>query len=127
MLMNTKFTQDAAPLTDLKANPGRIVKQVTEVHRPALRDLKEIRAWYAEQGVPEMGDRLVAEVFQKAEHLVDHPDTHYIKREFNCVAHTARYLGEGARDSGSSPRAQRGRSGGFGVRRLWGKRDSPVR
>jgi hypothetical protein len=31
-------------------------------------------AWYAEQGVLEVGDRLVAEVFQQVEHPVDHPD-----------------------------------------------------
>lgn len=34
--MSTKFTQDVVPLTDLKINPGRIVKHVTEVHRPVL-------------------------------------------------------------------------------------------
>lgn len=49
----------------------------------ALRDLEEIRAWYAEQGVPEVGDRLVAEVFQKAEHLVDHPDLGRVVPEFD--------------------------------------------
>ena len=40
----------------------------------ALRDLEKIRAWYVEQGVPEIGDRLVAEIFLRVEHLVDHPD-----------------------------------------------------
>ena len=34
--MNTKFTQDVIPLTDLKANPGKILKHVAEVHRPVL-------------------------------------------------------------------------------------------
>jgi prevent-host-death family protein len=34
--MNTKFTEDVVPLSDLKMNPGRIVKQVTEVRRPVL-------------------------------------------------------------------------------------------
>ncbi len=34
--MNTKFSQDVIPLADLKANPGRVVKHVTEVHRPVL-------------------------------------------------------------------------------------------
>jgi len=33
-----------------------------------------MRAWYAEQGVLEVGDRLVAEVFQQVEHLVDYSD-----------------------------------------------------
>jgi prevent-host-death family protein len=34
--MRTKFTEDVVPLTDLKTNPGRIVKHVAEVHRPVL-------------------------------------------------------------------------------------------
>ena len=49
----------------------------------ALRDLEEIRAWYAEQGVPEVGDQLVAEVFQQVDHLVDHPDMGRMVPEFN--------------------------------------------
>lgn len=31
-----KFSEDIVPLTDLKANPGRIVRQVDETHRPVL-------------------------------------------------------------------------------------------
>ncbi len=34
--MSTKFSKDIVPLTDLKANPGRIVKQVTDARRPVL-------------------------------------------------------------------------------------------
>jgi len=34
--MTIKFSEDLIPLTDLKVNPGRVVKHVTEVHRPAL-------------------------------------------------------------------------------------------
>lgn len=34
--MSTKFTQDVVPLTDLKANPGRVLKHAAEVHRPVL-------------------------------------------------------------------------------------------
>ncbi len=34
--MNVKFTEDIVPLSDLKANPGRIVRQVKEEHRPVL-------------------------------------------------------------------------------------------
>ncbi len=34
--MAIKFSEDLIPLTDLKVNPGRVVKHVTEVHRPAL-------------------------------------------------------------------------------------------
>lgn len=34
--MATKFSEDVIPLSGLKVNPGRVVKQVTEVHRPVL-------------------------------------------------------------------------------------------
>ena len=34
--MSTKFSEDVVPLTDLKVNPGRVVKHVAEVHRPVL-------------------------------------------------------------------------------------------
>ena len=34
--MNVKFSEDIVPISDLKVNPGRIVKQVQEVHRPVV-------------------------------------------------------------------------------------------
>jgi len=34
--MATHFSTDVMPITDLKINPGRIVKQVGAVHRPVL-------------------------------------------------------------------------------------------
>jgi len=34
--MATKFSEDVIPLTDLKTNPGRVVRQVAETARPAL-------------------------------------------------------------------------------------------
>ncbi len=34
--MSTKFSEDVIPLTDMKVNPGRVVKQVAKVHRPVL-------------------------------------------------------------------------------------------
>ena len=34
--MATKFSEDVVPLTDMKINPGRIVKHATEAHRPVL-------------------------------------------------------------------------------------------
>lgn len=34
--MHTKFSEDIVPLSDLKINPGKIVKQVQEVHRPVV-------------------------------------------------------------------------------------------
>ena len=34
--MATKFSEDVVPLSDLKVNPGRVVKHATDVHRPVL-------------------------------------------------------------------------------------------
>lgn len=34
--MITKFSEDVIPLSDLKVNPGRVVNQVKETHRPVL-------------------------------------------------------------------------------------------
>ena len=34
--MTTKFSEDVIPLTEMKINPGKIIRQVTEVHRPVL-------------------------------------------------------------------------------------------
>lgn len=34
--MTIKFSEDLVPLTDLKVNPGRVVKHTTEAHRPVL-------------------------------------------------------------------------------------------
>ncbi|RLC00598.1 MAG: prevent-host-death family protein [Deltaproteobacteria bacterium] len=34
--MKTKFSEDIIPISDLKVNPGSIIKQVQEVHRPVL-------------------------------------------------------------------------------------------
>lgn len=48
----------------------------------ALRDLEEINAWYAGQGVSDIGERLVAEVFQRVETLVDYPDMGRVVPEF---------------------------------------------
>lgn len=48
----------------------------------ALRDLEEIKAWYAEQGVADIGERLIAEVFQRVETLADHPDIGRVVPEF---------------------------------------------
>ena len=49
----------------------------------ALSDLTGIQEWYSEQGVPEVGDRLVAEIFQRVEALADHPEIGRIVPEFD--------------------------------------------
>ncbi|MCP5410226.1 MAG: type II toxin-antitoxin system Phd/YefM family antitoxin [Chromatiaceae bacterium] len=34
--MAIKFSEDVVPLTDLKINPGRVVKHAAQTHRPVL-------------------------------------------------------------------------------------------
>ena len=34
--MSVKFSEDIVPLTDMKVNPGKIVKRTNESHRPVL-------------------------------------------------------------------------------------------
>ncbi len=48
----------------------------------ALRDMAEVREWYAEQGVPEVGPRLVVEVVQHVKTLEEHPDLGRVVPEF---------------------------------------------
>ena len=48
----------------------------------ALSDLAGIQAWYGAEGVPEVGDRFVAEILQRVEVLADHPDLGRIVPEF---------------------------------------------
>jgi len=48
----------------------------------ALGDLEGIRGWYAEEGVPEVGDRLLSEIFERIDVLADHPDIGRVVPEF---------------------------------------------
>jgi len=48
----------------------------------AVADLEDLRAWYEAQGVREVGDRLIDEIFQSIEALADHPDMGRIVPEF---------------------------------------------
>ena len=34
--MQTKFSEDIVPLTDLKVNPGKVINHTKETHRPVL-------------------------------------------------------------------------------------------
>ena len=34
--MSIKFSEDIVPLTDMKVNPGKVVKRTNESHRPVL-------------------------------------------------------------------------------------------
>jgi toxin ParE1/3/4 len=48
----------------------------------ALRDLQAVQAWYAEAGVPEVGERLVREVLARAHLLAEQPDMGRVVPEF---------------------------------------------
>lgn len=49
----------------------------------ALADLESMRAWHAEQAVPEVGERLIGEIVTSIEALADHPDMGRIVPEFD--------------------------------------------
>ena len=49
----------------------------------AFADLESIRAWYAEQGVRDVGERLIGEIVASIEALADHPDMGRIVPEFD--------------------------------------------
>ena len=48
----------------------------------ALGDLEGIRAWYSEQGVGDVGARLVGDIIERIEHLADNPDMGRVVPEF---------------------------------------------
>ena len=49
----------------------------------AVTDLEEIREYYFEQQVPDVGDRLVREIIALIEGLSSHPDKGRVVPEFN--------------------------------------------
>ena len=49
----------------------------------AVTDLEEIREYYLEQQVPEVGDRFVREIVALIEELPSHPDRGRVVPEFN--------------------------------------------
>jgi plasmid stabilization system protein ParE len=49
----------------------------------AITDLEEIATWYADQGVPNVGKRLIEEIFQRIETLETHPELGRIVPEFD--------------------------------------------
>lgn len=52
----------------------------------ALTDIHELREWYAEQQVPEVGRRLSGEIVAKVESLQMHPDMGRVVPEFGVAA-----------------------------------------
>ena len=58
----------------------RIIVRLAE---SALTDLAGVRDWYAEQGVPETGERLLTEILKRIQTLRDHPEKGRIVPEFD--------------------------------------------
>jgi len=55
----------------------------------AIADLEALKSWYAERGVPEVGERFVEAIVTSIEALRDHPEMGRIVPEFD-----QRYLRE---------------------------------
>jgi toxin ParE1/3/4 len=49
----------------------------------AFNDLEDIRTWYKDQQVPEVGNRLIKEVIAQIERLVEFPESGRVVPEFN--------------------------------------------
>jgi plasmid stabilization system protein ParE len=50
----------------------------------AVADLEEVRRWYAEQGAPEVGERLLDEIVAAVERLADFPESGRVVPEFGA-------------------------------------------
>lgn len=59
-----------------------MISKPIEFAESALRDLEDILAWYVEQQVPDVGERLVRELFARTEQLVNFPESGRIVPEF---------------------------------------------
>lgn len=51
----------------------------------AVTNLEEIRSWYADQQVPEVGERLVREIVDAVLRLADFPESGRVVPEFDVV------------------------------------------
>jgi plasmid stabilization system protein ParE len=60
-----------------------MAKVAIRIAESALTDLESIRTWYAEQDVPEVGERLIGEIVASIEALADHPDMGRIVPDFD--------------------------------------------
>lgn len=61
-------------------------RTVLRISASALTDLERLRHWYAQQDVPEIGERLVSEILERFELLREHPEMGRIVPEFNQPA-----------------------------------------
>jgi plasmid stabilization system protein ParE len=62
------------------------VKIIVTFAASALADIREMQEWYAEQLVPEIGERFAGEIIEKVEALQTYPEMGRIVPEFGVVA-----------------------------------------
>lgn len=60
-----KFSEDVVPLTDLKVNPGRVVRHAVEAHRPVLLTRRSRRV-AVKQSVADYGQPADQRTFRRA-------------------------------------------------------------
>jgi toxin ParE1/3/4 len=51
----------------------------------AKEDLKSIQEYYRELDIPDIANKQISEILEKAEHLIDHPESGRIVPEFNDI------------------------------------------
>lgn len=56
---------------------------VLSIAQSALSDLLQIQQFYLEQGIADVGQKLLQEIFKQTEMIVAHPDAGRIVPEFN--------------------------------------------
>jgi toxin ParE1/3/4 len=61
-------------------------KRVITFTLSAVKDLEKIKAWYIDQQVPDVGERLLGEVVSQVERLAEFPESGRIVPEFG-IAH----------------------------------------
>jgi toxin ParE1/3/4 len=62
------------------------LKRVITFTLSAVKDLEEIKAWYIDQQVPDVGERLLGEMVSQVERLAAFPESGRIVPEFG-IAH----------------------------------------
>jgi len=51
----------------------------------AVKDLEAIRNWYADQQVPDVGERILREIISQVERLADFPESGRVVPEFGIM------------------------------------------
>lgn len=77
--MNTKFSEDIIPVSVLKINPSKVVKQVQEVHRPVVLTNRG-RGVAVVQALQDYEENMEQQVFMKGvvQGLVDLEEGHEV-------------------------------------------------